>query len=70
MRGVVERRRPTPWSAQFADAFRCWSQGREGVVIVKTKQAILITHYPETIQPGTAANTGEKLGAYLVGVGY
>lgn len=46
------------------------SQGREGVVIVKTKQALLITHYPETIQPGAAANTVEKLGAYLVGVGY
>jgi len=45
-------------------------KGREGVVIVKTKQAILITHYPEAIQPGTAANTVEKLGAYLVGVGY
>jgi hypothetical protein len=47
-----------------------FSQGREGVVIVKTKQALLITHYPETVQPGTAANTVEKLGAYLVGVGY
>jgi len=45
-------------------------KGREGVVIVKTKQALLITHYPETVQPGTAANTVEKLGAYLVGVGY
>ncbi|KAJ4524691.1 profilin, required for normal timing of actin polymerization in response to thermal stress [Exophiala dermatitidis] len=45
-------------------------QGREGVVIVKTKQALLITHYPETVQPGTAANTVEKLGAYLVSVGY
>ncbi|KAJ9626813.1 profilin, required for normal timing of actin polymerization in response to thermal stress [Knufia peltigerae] len=45
-------------------------KGREGVVIVKTKQALLITHYPETIQPGTAANTVEKLGAYLVSVGY
>ncbi|EXJ92865.1 profilin [Capronia epimyces CBS 606.96] len=45
-------------------------KGREGVVIVKTKQALLITHYPESIQPGTAANTVEKLGAYLVSVGY
>ncbi len=48
----------------------CGKQGREGIVIVKTKQALLITHYPETVQPGTAANTVEKLGAYLVGVGY
>ncbi|KIW66724.1 hypothetical protein PV04_06027 [Phialophora macrospora] len=45
-------------------------KGREGVVIVKTKQALLITCYPATVQPGTAANTVEKLGAYLVGVGY
>lgn len=45
-------------------------QGREGVVIVKTKQALLITHYPESVQPGNATNTVEKLGAYLVGVGY
>lgn len=45
-------------------------QGKEGVVIVKTKQAILITHYPETVQPGVAAATVEKLGDYLTGVGY
>lgn len=45
-------------------------QGREGVVIVKTTQAILVTHYPETIQPGAAANTVEQLGDYLVKVGY
>ncbi|KIV90347.1 hypothetical protein B0A52_00951 [Exophiala mesophila] len=45
-------------------------KGRSGVVIVKTKQALLIAHYPETVQPGSAANTVEKLGAYLVSVGY
>ncbi|EME76874.1 uncharacterized protein MYCFIDRAFT_71080 [Pseudocercospora fijiensis CIRAD86] len=45
-------------------------KGREGVVIVKTTQAILVTHYPETVQPGTAANTVEQLGDYLVKVGY
>jgi len=45
-------------------------QGREGIVIVKTKQALLITHYPESVQPGNATNTVEKLGAYLIGVGY
>ncbi|KAL8828649.1 MAG: hypothetical protein Q9191_002464 [Dirinaria sp. TL-2023a] len=44
--------------------------GREGVVIVKTTQAILIAHYPETIQPGSAANTVEQLGDYLISVGY
>jgi len=45
-------------------------KGKEGVVIVKTKQAILITHYPETVQPGVAAATVEKLGDYLTSVGY
>lgn len=45
-------------------------QGREGVVIVKTTQALLVTHYPETVQPGAAANTVEQLADYLIGVGY
>ena len=45
-------------------------QGREGVVIVKTTQAILVTHYPESVQPGAAANTVEQLGDYLIKVGY
>lgn len=45
-------------------------QGKEGVVIVKTKQAILIGHYPESVQPGGAATTVEKLADYLIGVGY
>jgi len=45
-------------------------KGKEGVMIVKTKQAILIAHYPETVQPGEAATTVEKLGDYLIGVGY
>nr|POE89757.1 profilin-2 [Quercus suber] len=45
-------------------------KGREGVVIVKTTQAILVTHYPESVQPGAAANTVEQLGDYLIKVGY
>ena len=45
-------------------------QGKEGVVIVKTQQAILVAHYPETTQPGAAANTVEQLADYLVSVGY
>lgn len=45
-------------------------QGKEGVVIVKTKQAILITHYPESVQPGQAADTVERLGLYMVDTGY
>ncbi|MCJ1482500.1 profilin, required for normal timing of actin polymerization in response to thermal stress [Schaereria dolodes] len=45
-------------------------KGKEGIIIVKTTQAILVTHYPESVQPGTAANTVEQLGDYLVSVGY
>jgi len=45
-------------------------KGRTGVVIVKTKQALLIAHYPDTVQPGVATNTVEKLGEYLTSVGY
>ncbi|SLM38602.1 profilin [Lasallia pustulata] len=45
-------------------------KGKEGIVIVKTQQAILITHYPESVQPGSAANTVEQLGDYLIGLGY
>jgi profilin len=55
---------------RYTDVIHGMMQGREGVVIVKTKQALLITHYPESVQPGNATNTVEKLGAYLVGVGY
>ncbi|KAK3075861.1 profilin, required for normal timing of actin polymerization in response to thermal stress [Teratosphaeriaceae sp. CCFEE 6253] len=45
-------------------------KGREGVVIVKTTQALLVTHYPESVQPGVAANTVEQLADYLIKVGY
>lgn len=45
-------------------------QGREGVIIVKTNQAILVAHYPESVQPGPAATVVEQLGDYLIGVGY
>jgi len=45
-------------------------QGKVGIIIVRTKQAMLIAHHPETVQAGVAANTVEKLGDYLIGVGY
>ncbi len=45
-------------------------KGKEGIVIVKTIQAILVTHYPETVQPGVAANIVEQLADYLTSVGY
>jgi len=45
-------------------------KGKTGILIVKTTQAILISHYPETVQPGSAATTIEQLADYLIGVGY
>ncbi|KZF21216.1 profilin [Xylona heveae TC161] len=45
-------------------------KGKEGLVIVKTKQTLLFTHYPEGVNPGSAANTVEVLADYLIGVGY
>ncbi|KAL9121173.1 MAG: hypothetical protein Q9187_002271 [Circinaria calcarea] len=45
-------------------------QGKEGVIVVKTKQAILVTHHPESIQSPTAAKTVEQLADYLISVGY
>lgn len=40
------------------------------MIIVKTKRALLIAHYPETVQPGAASLTVEKLGDYLISLGY
>lgn len=45
-------------------------QDKEGIIIVKTTQAILVAHYPSTVQPGAATNTVEQLADYLIGVGY
>jgi len=45
-------------------------KGREGVVICKTKQAILVAHYGENVIAGNAALTVEQLADYLVNLGY
>lgn len=45
-------------------------QGKTGVIIVKTTQAILIAHYPEGVPATIAANTVEQLADYLMSVGY
>ncbi|KAI1852442.1 hypothetical protein JX265_011075 [Neoarthrinium moseri] len=44
--------------------------GRTGVVVVKTKQAILVGHYGENVQAGNATQTVEALADYLIKVGY
>lgn len=45
-------------------------QGKAGIIIVKTKQAMLIAYHPETVTAGAAAYTVEKLADYLISVGY
>ncbi|ABN65206.1 profilin (actin-binding protein) [Scheffersomyces stipitis CBS 6054] len=42
----------------------------EGVVAVRSKQAILIAHYPSGVQAGEATTVVEKLADYLISVGY
>jgi len=43
---------------------------KEGIVICKTNQAILIAHYGENVQAGNAAITVEQLADYLVNLQY
>lgn len=42
----------------------------EGIVAVRTKQAILIAHYPQGVQAGEATTIVEKLADYLIGLNY
>lgn len=42
----------------------------QGVVIVRTKQTILIGHYPAGVQAGEATKIVEQLGDYLISVQY
>jgi len=45
-------------------------QGKTGISIVKTKQAILVAHYGEGTQAGNAAQVVEALADYLIKAGY
>ncbi|KEY74859.1 hypothetical protein S7711_10066 [Stachybotrys chartarum IBT 7711] len=45
-------------------------QGRLGVAVAKTKQAIVIGHHGETGVAGSATQTVEQLADYLIGQGY
>ncbi|ODQ66571.1 Profilin/allergen [Nadsonia fulvescens var. elongata DSM 6958] len=42
----------------------------EGVIAVRTKQALLLAHYPEGIQAGEATKVVEQLADYLISVNY
>jgi len=45
-------------------------QGKNGMIIVKTVQALLLAHHPDTVVTSNCANTVEKLAEYLRSVGY
>merc|ERR1711874_579278 len=45
-------------------------KGSSGVHVMKTTQAIIVSVYHEPILPQQCANATEKLGEYLIGVGY
>lgn len=42
----------------------------EGVICVRTKQTILVTHYPAGVQAGEATKIVEQLADYLISVSY
>ncbi|CCH46842.1 putative profilin [Wickerhamomyces ciferrii] len=42
----------------------------EGVVTVRTKQTILVAHYPAGVQAGEATTIVEKLADYLISVNF
>jgi len=45
-------------------------KGKDGVIIGKTTQALVIARYKEPTQPGSAMLTLSQLTEYLIGVGY
>ncbi|KAK6501115.1 profilin, required for normal timing of actin polymerization in response to thermal stress [Arthrobotrys musiformis] len=45
-------------------------QGKAGLVIIKTAQALIIAHHPETGDRFKAVDTTKALADYLKGVGY
>ncbi|CAG8468655.1 9925_t:CDS:2 [Paraglomus brasilianum] len=54
-----------------ADARSCYGKlGDDGIIAVKTNQAILIGTYKDPIKPGPATLVVENLADYLIGVGY
>ncbi|QLG72068.1 hypothetical protein HG535_0C04220 [Zygotorulaspora mrakii] len=42
----------------------------EGVICVRTKQTVLIAHYPPSVQAGEATKIVEQLADYLISVQY
>ncbi|POY75839.1 hypothetical protein BMF94_0919 [Rhodotorula taiwanensis] len=45
-------------------------KGSSGIIVVKTKQGILVAEYVDPTQPGEATKIVEELADYLIGVGF
>ncbi len=45
-------------------------QGKEGIVVIKTTQALLIGHHPAEVQTTVAYSSVAELAEYLIKVGY
>ena len=58
----------TPESGS-ADMY-CYLQGKEGLVVAKTIQALIIAHHPETVLTNACSATVEQLAEYLKGLQY
>jgi profilin len=55
---------------QASDTTIRGKQGKNGLVIVKTKQALLLAHHPESVTTNNCVNTVEALAEYLVSQNY
>jgi profilin len=45
-------------------------QGKNGMIVAKTTQALLLAHHPDSVTTQSCVSTVEALQDYLVGVGY
>ncbi|EJD07866.1 profilin [Fomitiporia mediterranea MF3/22] len=58
------------FTLQASDQHVYGKKGADGCVLVKTKQAVLVTEYTAPIQAGEATTIVEKLADYLKSVNY
>ncbi|KAK0544068.1 profilin, required for normal timing of actin polymerization in response to thermal stress [Tilletia horrida] len=58
------------FTLQVNDRSQYGKQGPDGVILVKTNQAVLVGIYVSPTQPGDATKTIENLGDYLIQNGF
>ena len=58
------------WTRVGSTSVRPSSAMSSGVHVMKTVQAVILAVYEEPVVPEQCANTTEKLGEYLISVGY